>query len=299
VEPSTWTDLLTEQAAHRDGRRWGFGLFGLCLAWFAATPPLSAALPTATATVEQTICPLVESAARASNIGVGLLTRIIWTESRFQARVVSPKGAQGIAQFMPDTAAESGLADPFDPEQAIPKAASLLADFAQRFGNVGLAAAAYNAGPNRVASWLAGTDRLPAETAVYVIATTGLPVENWLPGQPQPKTVAAFDENQSCAQVTASLRTEGDTVEGPIAPWGVQLAGNFSKAAALASFARAEQRYRGIFGDLQPMILGRVLRARGTRRFYRILLPQASRADADRACQAIIRIGGACVPVRT
>jgi hypothetical protein len=79
----------------------------------------------------------------------------------------------------------------------------------------------------------------------------------------------------------------------------VQLAGNFSKAIALASFQRAEQRYRGILGDVRPMILGGVMRSRGWRRFYRIMLPEASRGDADRACAAIMRIGGACVPVRT
>jgi hypothetical protein len=274
-------------------RRWGVGLLGLGLAWLAA------AAPGAAGTLGETVCPLVESAARGSNIGIGLLTRMIWAESRFQARVVSPKGAQGIAQFMPDTAAASGLANPFDPEQAIPKAAHLLAEYTARFGNVGLAAAAYNAGPNRVASWLAGTGKLPPETAVYVIAVSGLPVETWTPGRAQPTTGGALDDSQSCAQVTASLQTEGDTVEGPIAPWGVQLAGNFSKAFALASFARAAQQYRSVLGDLQPMILGRVIRSRGTRPFYRVLVPEASRADADRTCEAIIKIGGACVPVRS
>ena len=48
---------------------------------------------------------------------------------------------------MPKTADERGLANPFDPEEAIPKSAELLADLKQRFGNLGLAAAAYNAGP--------------------------------------------------------------------------------------------------------------------------------------------------------
>jgi hypothetical protein len=41
------------------------------------------------------------------------------------------------------------------------------------------------------------------------------------------------------------------------------------------------------------------MRSRGTRRFYRVMLPEASHADADRTCRAIMRIGGACVPVRT
>jgi hypothetical protein len=257
------------------------------------------AQPAQTGTIADTVCPMVENAARANHIPVALLTRLIWTESRFQAHVVSPKGAQGIAQFMPGTAAEQGLADPFDPEQAIPKAAQLVADLTQRFGNLGLAAAAYNAGSNRVADWLAGSSSLPGETQAYVIALTGLGAEDWARGRTGAKPAFA-DDAKSCIEITAVLRTEGgDTVEGPLAPWGVQLAGNFSKAVALATFGRAQQRYRGILGDVRPMILGGVMRSRGWRRFYRVMLPEASRGEADRACQAITRIGGACVPVRT
>ena len=69
----------------------------------------------------------------------------------------APKGAQGIAQFMPATAADTrGLDDPFEPKSAIVHSASLLADLRQEFGNFGLAAAAYNAGAERVRGWLAG-----------------------------------------------------------------------------------------------------------------------------------------------
>jgi hypothetical protein len=258
-----------------------------------------AAAPAQGGTIEQTVCPLVESAARDNHIDIGLLTRLVWTESRFQAHAVSPKGAQGIAQFMPETAAQRGLADPFDPEQAIPKAAQLLADYTQQFGNIGLAAAAYNAGPNRVAGWLAGSSSLPGETAVYVMLVTGRGAEDWARDRQSPKAKAATDEGQSCTEVTAALRTEGDTIEAPVAPWGVQLAGNFSKAIALASFARAERRYQAILGDVQPMIVGGVLRSRGSRRFYRIMIPEGSRADADHACRAIVAIGGACVALRS
>ena len=275
----------------------------LLLASAAATPAVAAqpeAARAASGTIEASVCPLVESAARADHIPVGLLTRLIWTESRFQARVVSPKGAQGIAQFMPGTAAERGLADPFDPEQAIPKAASLLVDLTRRFGNIGLAAAAYNAGSNRVASWLAGTADLPVETQIYVVMLTGTTAEAWR--QPRAPTTAAagLGADESCAAVTAELRSnEGTDNPPPIASWGVQLAGNFSKAIALASFARAEQRYRGILGDVRPMIVGGVLRSRGWRPFYRIMLPEDSRADADRTCRAIMAIGGACVAIRS
>jgi soluble lytic murein transglycosylase-like protein len=200
---------------------------------------------------------------------------------------------------MPATAAERGLADPFDPEQAVPKAARLVADLTRRFGNVGLAAAAYNAGADRVANWLAGSGGLPAETRAYVIAVTGLPAEDWKRVGIQAKSGDDVDGGESCAAVTASLRSEPASSSIPVAPWGVQLAGNFSKAVALAAFARAQQRYQRIVGDTQPMIIYGVLRSRGRLPFYRVMIPKASRADADRTCQAILAIGGACVALRS
>ena len=244
-------------------------------------------------------CPIVESAAHANHLPVALLTRLVWAESRFQAGAISPKGAEGIAQFMPDTAAERGLADPFDPETAIPKAAGLLADLNQRFGNFGLAAAAYNAGPNRVAAWLDG-GTLPIETQLYVLTVTGRSAADWAADGRHAKEPAAAVNDDSCGAVTAELRAgEGEEEEGPIAPWGVQLAGNFSKAIALMSFDRVRQRYARVIGERQPMVIGSVLRSRGTRRFYRVLLPAASRIEANRLCNAIVASGGACVAVRT
>jgi hypothetical protein len=128
--------------------------------------------------IETSICRLIESSALTESLPAAFLTRLIWQESSFRPNTISPAGAQGIAQFMPRTADERGLANPFDPEEAIPKAAKLLADFKQRFGNLGLAAAAYNAGPARVASWLAGHGNLPVETRDYVLTIAGLPVED-------------------------------------------------------------------------------------------------------------------------
>ena len=74
---------------------------------------------------------------------------------RFNPAIVSTAGAQGIAQFMPETAADMGLENPFDPVQAIPASARLLRNLVAQFGNLGLAAAAYNAGPQRIQDWLA------------------------------------------------------------------------------------------------------------------------------------------------
>jgi hypothetical protein len=80
-----------------------------------------------------------------------------------------------------------------------------------------------------------------------------------------------------------------------LAPWGVQLAGNFSKAIALASFERARQRYAGVIGNMRPMIIGRVLRSRGTIRFYQVRLPAQTRAQAQALCGRIRAVGGICL----
>lgn len=270
-------------------------------------------------TVEQALCRLIEGSAKTQGLPIPFLTRLIWRESAFRVGVVSPAGAQGIAQFMPGTARERGLTDPFDPEQAIPHAARFLADLRRQFGNLGLAAAAYNGGPARVSAWLAGTGGLPAETRSYVIAITGRTAEDWRPAtavempsdakdatKPDAKKADEGEPAQTCLQVTAALRipSRGDRFAlplegGPAAPWGIQLAGNFSKQLALASFSRARAQYAKVVGDVRPMIIGTRLRFRGTRAFYRVRIPAETRAAADTLCSKIRQAGGACIVLRT
>src|SRR5664279_2312431 len=124
---------------------------------------------------------------------------------------------------MPRTADERGLADPFDPEEAIPKAAELLVDLKRRFGNLGLAAAAYNAGPFRVATWLAGHGSLPVETRDYVLTVTRHPVEDWTAGPALATTTASqLAPAQSCLQETAAIRrseTRHFAGSALLAPW--------------------------------------------------------------------------------
>src|SRR5437868_14079469 len=143
--------------------------------------------PTDTARESDTreaLCLMVESAARAANLPLEFFARVIWQESRFQPDAVGPmtrrgQRAQGIAQFMPGTATERGLLDPFNPVQALPKSAEFLAELRDQFGNLGLAAAAYNAGPRRVQEWLAGTGAMPQETRNYVSVITGSSIDEW------------------------------------------------------------------------------------------------------------------------
>jgi hypothetical protein len=284
-------------------------LFGALICLIGGAPGAAARPQAAMEPLDHAICRLIESAARTHHLPVEFMTRLIWRESSFRTGVVSKAGAQGIAQFMPQTAAERGLADPFDPEQAIPKAARLLADLRRQFGNLGVAAAAYNAGPARVANWLRGQGELPAETRIYVRFVTERPVEGWTTpaGSSAPEDGDAAPPPATCLAVTADLRRgrgpAGDDAGGdgfaPLAPWGVQLAGNFSKALALAAFERQRARYAAAIGDARPMIIGRLLRSRGTRPFYQVRLPAPSREIAEALCGRIQAIGGVCVTLRS
>lgn len=129
---------------------------------------------------------IIAQAAFSTGVPESFLLRLLRQESGLNPQAVSVKGAQGIAQFMPATAAEMGLDDPFDPMKAIPKAAELLRNLRGRYGNWGLAAAAYNAGPGRVDAWLLGRSILPTETLTYVASITGIDVGTWAGGKRLP-----------------------------------------------------------------------------------------------------------------
>ena len=262
-------------------------------------------------TIDQALCRMIEGAAGRHHLPVDFFTRLIWQESSFRPHVTSGAGAQGVAQFMPGTAAERRLTDPFDPEQAIPKSAELLADLRGRFGNLGLAAAAYNGGPGRVEAWLAGRGSLPGETRNYVSVITGRTADAWADEAREGRSDGPSETPTRCLVVVASFRRGTDRRvieayqgqrpigESPIAPWGVQVAGNFSKEIALATYGRARAQYASILGAFSPMVIGTRLRSRGTHAFYRVRIPAATRPAAIDICARLQKAGGACVVLKS
>ena len=114
----------------------------------------------------------IERAAARWNVSAGLLAAQLLVESNFNPFAVSGAGAQGIAQFMPGTAAAYGLGDPFDAPAAIDAQAHLMSDLLREFGSVSLALAAYNAGPGPVAACHC-VPSIP-ETRAYVARILGL-----------------------------------------------------------------------------------------------------------------------------
>jgi soluble lytic murein transglycosylase-like protein len=136
-------------------------------------------------------------AADANGIPREFLLKLLSQESGFKPTSVSRAGALGIAQFMPATAIAVGLKDPFEPISAIHACAAHLATLLKKFGNLGLAAAAYNAGPERVTAWLFGKRGLPAETRNYVRIVTGIDAESW--GGPRVRLI----DNESSVVISA------------------------------------------------------------------------------------------------
>jgi hypothetical protein len=259
----------------------------------------------------EAMCLMIESAARANDLPLEFFARVIWQESRFQSDAVGPvtrsgQRAQGIAQFMPGTASERRLLDPFDPVQALPKSAEFLNELRSQFGNLGLAAAAYNAGPRRVQEWLAGSGPMPQETRNYVVAITGTTVEDWAAAGRNGK-IPDRAPNGSCRELMALLKRapnsfvtelEQHVKLGAAKLWGVQLAAGFNRDQALAMYARAMTRLSAVIGDQDPSLLGSMLRSRGTRTFYQVRIGADTRPAADDLCNRIRRAGGACFVLR-
>jgi Transglycosylase SLT domain/D-alanyl-D-alanine carboxypeptidase len=122
--------------------------------------------------VPERFAPAISRAAQRWNVGAALLAAQLYAESNFNPFATSPAGAQGIAQFMPATAAAYGLRNPFDARAAIDAQAHLMHDLLRRFGSVPLALAAYNAGAGAVAR--CGCIPPYPETRGYVARILGL-----------------------------------------------------------------------------------------------------------------------------
>jgi hypothetical protein len=195
-----------------------------------------------------TLCEEIAAAAQAHGIPTGFFARLLWQESKFQQRIVSHAGAQGVAQFMPAVAAERGLRNPFDALDALPHSARFLREHLDYFGNLGLAAAAYNGGSRRVTDWLARRGKLPRETRDYVKVITGHPPERWtetseialpvnLPSRAPCEGVADLSRDAEPARIAVQL-------EAPVAKIveSARVAAAKAAAATKARLAAAKSR---------------------------------------------------------
>jgi hypothetical protein len=183
---------------------------------------------------------------------------------------------------MPATANWRGLSNPFDPLEAIVHSAKLLRDLRREFGNLGLAAAAYNAGSGRVRDWPAGGRPLPGETSAYVRIVTGYSAEQWAGRSP------GIGEMQSekpvpCREIAAFVASTAPPASKPTPVWGVELVGGSTDENALAAYRRLEQKYASILAGRQAFVVHHGL-GRGSMGWAHVRVGADNRPTAEKLC---------------
>ncbi|CAD7028514.1 glycosyl transferase [Pseudorhizobium endolithicum] len=253
-------------------------------------------------TFNRDLCAGIEYFALRQGIPADFFARLIWRESLFRPDAVSPKGAQGIAQFMPATARRRGLSDSFDILAALDASSAYLKELHDRFGGYGYAAAAYNAGEAGLQTFLdKGT--LPFETRAYVTAITGRSIEGWA-SDPPPAAAAPLDPDkpfsEGCVALAESRRLPpGATVgEGKWAPWGVQVASHVNPEMARSLFAGRIASLPSPLNEELPVIVHQTRGNFGYRGRYAARIGRETRAEANDVCARIRAAGGTCTVLR-
>jgi hypothetical protein len=245
------------------------------------------------------VCAAIAIYARHWQLPEGFFARLVWQESRFDPAALSPAGAQGIAQFMPGTGQLRKLANAFDPAEALARSAEYLHFLDQKFGNLGLAAAAYNGGEGRVGRYVANGGALPFETRNYVMIVTGQPVDVWLADPPAEVDYTLdpeLDFQSACLDMARSVRNP-DLLTSPAdwQPWGVLIAQRASPELARSGFEQAQAKFGKVLANEQLMLIpvrnpnfGRALR-------YSAMVGRQSRSEATALCDRLLAAGGSCI----
>ena len=212
---------------------------------------------------------------------------------------------------MPATARWRGLVNPFDPHWSVRESARWLGELRDQFGNLGLAAAAYNAGPRRVQEWLDGKRGLPSETQAYVRIISGRGAADWArPGMKDHNRFLPTEPDcliQELTQAAAFRMQPGtkkpkppdgrqeavDTVK-PLA-WSLQLIGDRSEAQALTEYRSLQKKFPMILGARPPVVVKKQLGGRGPALWYQVRVAEQSRNAADALCSRLKSVGGQCL----
>ena len=243
------------------------------------------------------VCRAIGRYSRAWQLPEAFFARLIWQESRFDPSALSIAGAQGIAQFIPSTARLRGLGNPFDPAEALARSAEYLRFLADRFGNLGLAAAAYNGGEGRLARYAREGGGLPAETEAYVEIITGAPAALWRTEPPDTVDFALSPDlpfQPACVEMAkAAPMPRLDLPPGEWHPWGVLIAQDFSPVVARRMFDRVQARHDVLRGEALMLLTGRNL-SMGNRLRHFAMIGRDSREAALDLCRRLTSTGGIC-----
>jgi Trypsin-like peptidase domain len=240
----------------------------------APAPPSQAAAPPSHPPTPDDICRALEQNAAENELPVEFFARVIWQESRFNA-------PQGTAQFI----------------EALKNSARYLRDLKARFGNIGLAAAAYHAGPERVAAWLSPNHApLPDETRSYVAIITGWTADQWASANPPKTSETTIPKGVPCTRLANLIDPKDKARMAAYVPrWGMQLTSAWSESEAWAKYRLIQKQYASLIGDREPMVVPTRGIGLGTAMRYNIRIGDNDRAYLERFCQKLIAAGGACV----
>jgi soluble lytic murein transglycosylase-like protein len=248
------------------------------------------------------LCAVMDRFAATHNIPPAFFARLIWRESLFRPEAVSPKGAEGIAQFMPGTARMRALENSFDVVQALKASSAYLDELRLRFGNLGLAAAAYNAGESGLSRFLS-SGRLPIETRDYVFAITGQTVETWRDSPPEaaaPELRDGMAFREACVALAETRQMNEPVLTGSAdwAPWGVQLAAHYNPSVADRLFTISLAKLPEPLNAERALIVRQRGGNFGYRPRYAARIGRETRAEATKLCSTIRSAGVACTVFR-
>lgn len=245
-------------------------------------------------------CQAIRDAAALHKLNVDFLARLIWQESRFDPNALSPAGAQGVAQFMPETARLRGLSATYNPALAIDHSARYLSELATTFGSIGLAAVAYNGGERRAAEFVAKTAGLPRETRDYVNIITGQSAEDWRDAPPE-KLDLRLDKTKpfmaACLDLAKNSRISAPKSLRPpvkLPAWGVQMASGSTRAKAASSFDRNSRSCSAEIGTQIPDYIRKKPQVTGRQAYFVARLGAPSRGSAQQLCNRLRKFNCAC-----
>ncbi|MBM2574812.1 lytic transglycosylase domain-containing protein [Jannaschia sp. Os4] len=246
------------------------------------------------------LCRQIEAEAAAHGIPADYFARLLWQESRFRPRAVSPAYAKGIAQFIDSTARLRGLKDQFNPAESVFRSAEYLGEMTRRYGNLGLAAAGYNGGERRVERFIARQGGFARETIDYVSIITGKTVQDWRDGDPKPDMRLSDGPFGSACLALAGqrrLRPLAPPAPPPVvfAPWGVQVGYGHTPQRARASYALLLPQCRQ---EARVEFVPQPARRGGGRAYIAVRLAAQTRREAARLCQGIRARGCGCAVYR-
>ena len=246
------------------------------------------------------VCTAIERAATHHKLDPHFFARLLWKESLFEPGAISPVGAQGIAQFMPGTAAMVGLDDPFNPAKAIEASARYLKQLSDGFGNLGLAAVAYNGGENRAARFKAQGGNLPWETQDYVQAITGKDAWVWRDNPPEALDIRLDKERSfyaACVALASSRKLREFKTKDHAWPWGVIVATHPSQSGVTSQVSRLNRQLRPILGGKRVSYVRRKISG-GPRRVYTAQIGYSSKSEAHAFCSRLRSVGGRCLVLK-